>query len=99
MSLKVDPQPIGKKLFRLAISHMGQYIGEYERSQAADIDRKTQEIDCAEQILLSIYKSHGEFQVRWDGKNKVKSIRFNKVEVAQIPKSCWGTPSWQKSSA
>jgi hypothetical protein len=68
MSLRVDPQLLGTKFYRMAIYFEGKLLGEYERSQAADIDRKTEEIQCALPKLLEISQTHGEFRVRWDGK-------------------------------
>jgi hypothetical protein len=96
MSLRVDAQPIGVKFHRLMIYHDGQLIGEYERSQAADIARKTREIEKALPKLLEIYRTRGEFQVRWDGRNNAKSVRVNGVEVWKIPRECWETPSWEQ---
>jgi hypothetical protein len=95
MSLRIDTQPIGTKLHRLSIYYNGQYIGEYERSRAADIDRKREEVACALSLLLDIYNKRGEFQVRWDGTHGVKSIRVNGTEVGQIPRDCWRKASWQ----
>lgn len=96
MGLRVDAQSLGTKLHRLAISYDGQFIGEYERSQAADIDRKKEEIKCALSLLLGIYRSKGEFVVRWDGRQRVKSVRVSGIEVAQIPTRCWRRPSWER---
>jgi hypothetical protein len=79
----------------MVIYYDGQFLGEYERSQAADIDRKTEEIQCAIGTLLEIFQTHGEFRVRWDGKRGVKSVRVNDIEVWQIPKNCWRKPSWK----
>ena len=95
MSLKVDPQPIGKKLHRLVISSDGVLIGEYERSQSADIERKKREIECALPMLLDIFKQRGEFVVRWDSKRRLKSIRVDGIEVGQVPPKYWGKPSWE----
>ncbi len=95
MSLRIDPQPIGTKLHRLAIYYQGQFLGEYERTQSADIARKTEEIKCALVLLIDIHREKGEFQVRWDGARGVKSIRVDGLEVGQIPKDCWRKASWQ----
>jgi hypothetical protein len=95
MSLTVDAQPLGIKLHRLAISNDGLFIGEYERSQAADIQRKIEEIKCALPLLLHVFLRKGEFVVRWDSKRRLKSIRVNGVEVGQVPVRCWRTPSWE----
>jgi hypothetical protein len=94
MGLVIDHQLLGKTLHRLEIRHDGQYIGEYERSQAADIERKKQEIRCAQDLLLRIYRQHGEFQVRWVGGRKDKVIYVQGMERGVIPKSCWRKPSW-----
>ena len=96
MSLRIDAQPIGVKLHRLMIYHDGQLIGEYERSQAADIERKTREIQKALPKLLEIFRERGEFQVRWNGQKNAKSVRVNGIEVWQIPRECWETPSWDQ---
>lgn len=96
MALSVRHESIGKKMNRLLIYSNGNYLGEYERSQEADIERKKEEINAAESMLLSIFEKHGEFCVRWDGEKKQKSIRVNDVEVGTIPKSAWRVPSWQK---
>lgn len=94
--LVVKPELIGKKLNRLDIFHDGQHIGEYERSQAADIDRKIDEINAASNLLLETYRKHGQFVVRWDGSQQKKSVRVNDIEVSSIPKECWRKPSWEK---
>jgi len=94
MGLVINHHLLGKTLNRLEIHHDGQYIGEYERSQAADIERKKEEIRCAQGLLLSIYRKHGEFQVRWVKDRKEKVIYVRKMERGIIPKSCWRKPSW-----
>ena len=48
MALKVTTESIGTKLHRLWIYNDGTLIGEYERSQAADIGRKRKEVANAE---------------------------------------------------
>ena len=96
MPLQVDAQRLGVKFHRLEIRYDGELIGEYERSQAADIDRKTREIACALPRLLEIYRTQGLFQVRWDGRNNSKSVRVNGVEVWRIPRECWRQPSWKE---
>lgn len=95
MSLRIDSQLLGTKFHRLSIYYDGHLLGEYERAQAADIARKTEEIRCALPKLLDIFKAHGEFRVRWDGTRRVKSVRVSNIEVWQIPKNCWRKPSWQ----
>lgn len=95
MPVHVESQPTGIKLHRLAISSDGVFIGEYERSQAADIQRKIEAIECALPSLLSVCNDKGEFVVRWDSKRRVKSICVNDVEVGQVEIHCWRTPSWK----
>ena len=84
---------MGEKMNRLLISRNGSYIGEYERSQAEDIERKTAEIQAAETTLVAIFEKYGEFCVRWDGE---KTIRVKDIEVGYIPKSAWRRSAWQK---
>lgn len=96
MSLVVDAHKIGKKLHRLEVKLDGQVIGEYERAQAADIDRKREEISCALPLLIGTFRKHGEFKVRWSSERNEKVVFANKVEVGVIPKTCWRTPSWRK---
>jgi hypothetical protein len=99
MTLFVRPEQAGSKLNRLLIFHDGKYIGEYERSQDADIERKRAEINDAESILLEVFNRHGEFCVRWDSKERKKSVRrVDGVEVTVIPKSLWKRPSWQSNA-
>jgi hypothetical protein len=87
---------------RLLIYSNGIFIGEYDKSQQADIDRKIEEINAAETTLLSNYEKHGVFLVRWDGKARKKSIRVKDIdqvkyiEVGSIPKAAWRPASWQK---
>ena len=94
MTVRIQIEKIGKKLHRLQIYVDEQYIGEYERSQESDIDRKKQEILASIDVIVGIYKEQGEFVVRWDGANKKKSIRINNSEVGVIPRSAWRKPSW-----
>jgi hypothetical protein len=94
-NLEVKAELIGKKMHRLEIFHNGKFIGEYERSQQKDIERKTREISLASDLLMAIYQKHGEFVVRWDGANLRKSIRVDGSEVSSIPKECWQKPSWE----
>ena len=97
MSVLVRAESIGLKLHRLRMFIDGTDIGEYERSQEADIDRKKAEIVAARKLLLSLFRKHGELCVRWVGKGRKKSVRrADGVEVGEIPKSAWRTPSWQK---
>ncbi len=92
--LTVETEVIGTKLNRLDIFNNGKFIGEYERAQEADIDRKKQEINCASELLIEVYNKHGQFVVRWNGAENKKSIRVNDIEVASIPRECWKKPSW-----
>ena len=94
MTVRIQIEKIGKKLHRLQIYVDEKYIGEYERSQESDIDRKKQEILASIDVIVGIYKEQGEFVVRWDGANKKKSIRINNSEVGVIPRSAWRKPSW-----
>ena len=95
MTLHVRAQSIGKKLNRLLIFNGGQFIGEYERSQAADIPRKTAEIANAESLLVAVFHKHGQFVVRWEGVARKKSIRVAGTEVSEVPKAAWTKPSWE----
>ena len=94
-TLDVKAHLIGKKFYRLSIFHEGTYIGEYEKSQAADIERKIREVELSSDLLLSVYRKHGLFVVRWDRENGKKSIRIDGSEVGSIPKECWQKPSWK----
>ncbi len=97
MSVIVRAELIGAKLHRLRIVVDGVEIGEYERSQEADISRKTAEVVAAKDLLLSLFQKHGELCVRWDGKNRKKSVRrADGAEVGIIPDSAWRTPSWER---
>ncbi|MFY7927844.1 MAG: hypothetical protein ACOVS5_03145 [Oligoflexus sp.] len=96
MKIHVDPQPIGKKLNRLVLTLEGQYIGEYERSQLADVQRKTAEVACASELLNQLYQQYGELKVRWNGMRGEKIIYAGGVECGVIPKDCWKKPSWVK---
>jgi hypothetical protein len=93
--LDVKAELIGKKLYRLEIYYGGTFIGEYERSQAKDIERKTKEINLAAELLLSIFRENGVFVVRWDGEGRKKSIRVDGTEVGIVPNDCWQKPSWE----
>ena len=99
MSVHIRTELIGQRLHRLHMSIDGTQIGEYERSQEADIDLKTAEVVAAQTLLLSLFRKHGELCVRWDSKGRHKSVRrADGVEVGVIPKSAWRTPSWQKKA-
>jgi hypothetical protein len=96
MTVLVRAESIGTKLHRLRIFIDGTYIGEYERAQAADIDRKKAEVVAAQAELLKFFHKHGELCVRWNTKNREKTVRRSDgVKVGTIPKSAWRTPSWQ----
>ena len=90
--LDVKPYLIGTKLHRMEIFLQGTFIGEYERSQAEDIERKIREIELASDLLVEIYRKHGPFVVRWESCQK--SVRVNGLRVAVIPRECWQKPSW-----
>jgi hypothetical protein len=94
MHIEVTAIPIGTKLHRLELRADGKFIGEYERSQAADIERKRSEIACAEEFLLHVYRNHGEFKVRWNRDRREKIVFASDSEVGLIPRQCWKTPSW-----
>lgn len=95
MTIAIVTTPIGKKLHRLDIYIDGQYIGQYERSQEADIERKQAEIVAAESLLRSLFQHHGEIVVRWNNERGVKSVRrIDGMEVGVIPKYAWQKPSW-----
>ena len=97
MTIHVRAELIGTKLHRLLMFSDGKPIGEYERTQAADIDRKIEEIRAAESNLLALYKQHGELKVRWDGVRREKVIRtLGGQEVGVIPRSAWRRPSWER---
>lgn len=94
MPIFVRTEPIGTKLHRMLMYNDEVYVGEYERSQEADIQRKKAEIAEATDVLLALFQNHGEICVRWDGRKK--SIRAGGIEVGVIPKSAWKAPSWQQ---
>jgi hypothetical protein len=96
MRITVTPEPIGKKLHRLEIYADGRLIGEYERAQAADIDRKIVEVEKAADLLLAIHAKYGEFQVRWSRERRAKIVRVGNTERGFIPRECWQTPSWEE---
>jgi len=93
--LDVKAELLGTKLHRLEIYHEGTFIGEYERSQEKDIERKSREINLAAELLLAVFEKHGVFVVRWDGEDHKKSIRIDGTEVDTIPAECWQKPSWE----
>lgn len=96
MSIDVKTAPIGAKLHSLLMFADRVFIGEYERSQAADIERKKAEIEESTDLLLALFRQYGELSVRWDGNRRVKSIRSRDIEVGVIPKSAWKPPSWSR---
>lgn len=96
MPIVVHTEPIGTNLHRMLMYNGEEYVGEYERSQEANIKRKKAEIAEATDVLLALFQNHGELCVRWDGKARKKSIRSGGFEVGVIPKSAWKAPSWQQ---
>ena len=96
MTIFVRAVLIGSKLHRLLMFKDGNPIGEYERSQASDIARKTAEIQDAESTLIALFEKHGELVVRWDGKNREKVVRAEGLKVGVIPRTAWKTPSWEQ---
>jgi hypothetical protein len=97
MQLTVVTKSLGTKLNELLIYSGSTLIGEYERSQDADIDRKKREITNIEDLLIWIHAKHGPFTVRWDDETRHKSVRVGNVEVCVIPKIAWEAPSWEVS--
>jgi len=97
MQLTIVTRSLGTKLNELLIYAGSTQIGEYERSQDADIERKKLEIENVADLLLWVHSKHGSFIVRWDGDTRQKSVRVADIEVCIIPKIAWGTPSWQGS--
>lgn len=94
MKISVRAHPVGSKLHRLEVMADGQSIGEYERSQAADIERKVNEVRCAAEQLVEIHRRFGEFKVRWIAERKAKVITVDGIERGVVPKQCWEKPSW-----
>lgn len=95
MALVVRSTAVGLKLNQLEIFDGQTLIGEYERAQEADIERKKKEVQNAEALLLAVFRRHGPFVVRWDRLKRAKSIRVNGVEVGVIPSIHWERPSWK----
>jgi hypothetical protein len=95
MQLTIVTKSLGTKLSEMLIYLGSTQIGEYERSQEADIERKKVEIENVADLLLWVHSKHGRFTVRWDGDTGHKSVRVADVEVCIIPRIAWGTPSWQ----
>lgn len=99
MSLVVEAQPISDTLFRLEITMDGTAIGEYERSRHADIARKTEEVKCAEDYLVELYRRRGTFVVRWDSATRTKVIRDELGNhIGEIPRACWRKPARHTNS-
>ncbi|NTW38478.1 MAG: hypothetical protein HGA44_01095 [Cellulomonadaceae bacterium] len=99
MPLEVQAEPISDTLFRLEITMDGTVIGEYERSRHADIARKTEEVNCAEDYLVELYSRRGMFVVRWDSATRTKVIRDELGNhIGEIPKACWRKPARQTNS-
>ena len=95
MRVQVRSELIGSRLYRLLITIDGVYVGEYERSQEADIARKTLEIDAAQGELLDLFQKNGPLTVRWNRKDREKTVRRSDgVRVGAIPPTAWRTPSW-----
>lgn len=90
MPLVVEAQPISDTLFRLEITLDGTVIGEYERSRHAHIARKTEEVNCAEDYLVDLYRRRGTFVVRWDSVTRTKVVRDALGNhIGDIPRPCW----------
>lgn len=95
MPLKVQVHAIGKKLHQLELFCDGRRLGEYERSQSADIERKTREIKAALAQLVEVEQGHGQFVVRWNNARREKVIYVDGTEVDTIPREHWRRPSWK----
>ena len=94
MPLTVTASLVSAKYSQLLIFDGQQQIGEYERSQKADIGRKKQEVLNAQADLRKIFQIHGPFVVRWSKGTKV--IRNSRgVQVATVDREHWEKPSWQ----
>ena len=86
MALVMDAHKIGIKLHRLEIRADGEFIGEYKRA----------EVQCARELLLSLYRKHGELKVRWNGERGEKIIYASGIEVGTVPRACWKRLSWAR---
>jgi len=91
--LDIKTSKAGKTLHHIKIYINTMYIGDYERSQEGDIDRKKEEIRLSAYLLLEIYQRYGFFIVCWDNKDRKKSIRVHGREVGIIPKKNWQLPN------
>lgn len=97
MALQVIVTAISNERNMLEIMDGATRIGEYERSQDADVIRKKQEITNAESFLRDLFATYGALQVRWNNARGEKVVyNASGVEVGTIPKSCWETPSWRE---
>lgn len=96
MPLRVVIEPAGTTLYRLYIWDGDQEIGEYERTRAADLERKKAEIASAAGYLLDLFARRGRFIVRWDGVAREKVVRdeFGN-RIGAIPREHWRNPSRQ----
>jgi hypothetical protein len=97
MQLTIVTKSLGTKLNELLIYLGSMQIGEYERSQDADIERKKLEIANVADLLVWVHGKHGRFTVRWNGDTRHKSVRVGDIEVCIIPKIAWEAPSWRGS--
>ncbi|MFC0647122.1 hypothetical protein [Cellulomonas phragmiteti] len=87
-------------LFRLEITLDGTVIGEYERSRHADIPRKTEEVECAADYLVELYRRRGTFVVRWNSATRTKVVRDHfGNHIGEIPAACWRKPARQTGSS
>ena len=80
MPIFVRTESIGTKLHRMLMYNGEEYVGEYERSQEANIKRKKAEIAEATDVLLALFQNHSELCVRWDGNARKKSIRAGGID-------------------
>lgn len=96
MTLHVVAEPESTTLYRLEVWDGTHLIGEYERSQHADIGRKAAEVNAAADYLLELFDQHGPFVVRWDGGTREKVVRDqHRNRIGQIPREHWRQPSRQ----
>jgi hypothetical protein len=105
VEVRVVPQGRG---YRLDLFSEGVYIGEYERSWAAeesgDLKAKVREAEGASDLLIEASErtANGKVTVRWNGETREKEIRTyaegrndpgrGEPAIARIPKRFWRKP-------
>jgi hypothetical protein len=103
--VRVVPQGRG---YRLDLYREGVFIGEYERSRAAeesgDLAAKVGEAEGASDLLIEASErtANGKITVRWNGETRQKEIRTyaegradpgrGEPAIAPIPKRFWRKP-------